>query len=170
MKNMIDKMTKHIDPSGNFPDEPEISTIDNLNYVKYIDQEIKKIKAMQGYNIIKSTLEKLSIKGENIQFNVAGDAIDCYYEDTNIINITDIFTRLKKIKEACIPTGTQDIDEYKRLNKIKNQILRIKDSRITASKNIALLLVGAPTYKHKMIKETIDLAKNIFELTNIKLK
>ena len=133
---------------------------------------------MDGYENIKKILQQLSIKGEDIKFVNTSDTsskitskISCYYNDTNEINIKDIFTRLKEIQNACIPQGSDitNLDEYKKVNKIRNQILRIKDSRITASKNTALLLVGAPTYKHKMIKETIDLAKNIYDLTNINL-
>lgn len=68
------------------------------------------------------------------------------------------------------------IEEAKKIPKIQdssdelaltNQMLRIKDKRITATKMILMHLVTGQLFKNPMVGETISLTKNLYDSTNI---
>ena len=63
---------------------------------------------------------------------------------------------------------TENIDIN--LTKILNQINRIKDCRIGATKMVLMHVVTGQDYKHTMVEETIELTNTLFKSTEIDLK
>ena len=55
------------------------------------------------------------------------------------------------------------------LQHILNQMYRIQDGRITATKMVLMHLVTGQGIKHFMVKDTIELAKTLYESTDLKL-
>jgi len=53
------------------------------------------------------------------------------------------------------------------LTQIQNQIMRIKDARIGATKMVLMHVVTGQEYKHSMVMETIGLTETLYEATQI---
>lgn len=77
-------------------------------------------------------------------------------------NINDYIKLLSIIKKAKTIPNLSLVN-----NPILNQMLRIKDGQITATKMILMHLVTGQYFKHPMAEETICLTKNLYNSTNI---
>lgn len=137
--------------------------------------ESTKEKLIEDISSIERTLdEDTHFKGfllatANYNIKLKSNKLTLYIDDDEIMNINEL-----KEKSNTLPNITslesinEGTDELK-LNKIKNQMLRIKDGRITATKMILMHLVTGQGNKHFMVNETIELAKTLYESTDLKL-
>ena len=82
-------------------------------------------------------------------------------DDENIGNFDEICKKSKDLPE------NSSLRMKKNDANIVNQMSRIKDSRITATKMVLMHLVTGQNYKHGMVETTIDLAENLYDATNI---
>ena len=102
-------------------------------------------------NIMQQTNSSLKLENTNIQQNFGEN--ECY-------SIEEIIEKSKTV-----PKQTPDNSDQS----IINQMSRIKDGRISATKMILMHLVTGEGYKHFMVKETIELTKKLFDSTDLKL-
>ena len=72
-------------------------------------------------------------------------------------NVTEIIDLAKNIP---------DMNDSENIT-IKNQMLRIKDSRSTATKMVLMHLITGQEYKKDLVSEIINLVKNMYDATNI---
>ena len=148
-----------------------------IGYVKSIFSELIKLKKKS-----ESELETSSIKiPKIIVSDVTSDNINDYLiqeqhnNDKKFLSLLVFFNiKLKKYndftKTLTLIKKLKNIkDNTSKNNETNNNIERIKDGRITPTKNILLFLVTGETYKSEMVSETINLVKQIYENTDIDL-
>lgn len=82
----------------------------------------------------------------------------------NLNEIIDIYNKLVECYNANKPNNNFQITTN------SNQIQRIKDSRIGATKMVMMHVVTGQDYKYSMVKETIGLTNTLFDATQIDLK
>lgn len=80
------------------------------------------------------------------------------------INLSSVLTDARylaelKLKSESLPDSIVE----------QNQILRIKDARISATKMVLMHLVTGQSIKHNMVLETINLTNSLWDATQIKL-
>jgi Zn/Cd-binding protein ZinT len=144
----------------------DIFSIKNIFLTIYVllkKIKIEKIKEIKN-NINNITTDKdiKSLLDKGYHIVIENNKYNLYNNNDNIGNFKEICEKVKKIPHADYTT-----DKIKK-NKTTNQMLRIKDGRITATKMILMHLVSGQEYKHDMVKETIELTENLFNATNIK--
>jgi hypothetical protein len=108
-------------------------------------------------NKLKDLLNNYNIKIEGtdaILYNKSGDKIG---------DIILIYNNCQFLPSPLSSTRTQ-------FDNITNQMLRIKDSRVTATKMVLMHLVTGQNYKHGMVEKTINLTENLWNATNISFK
>jgi len=128
-----------------------------LEKITQINVEMEKIKQ----NIVSLAFKNFLNKGYSLKYDASG-----LYFYKNALKIDmDISDIIKKAKEIPILSVLQQqvLDLP-----IRNQMLRIKDARITATKMILMHLVTGQQFKHDMVIETINLTENLYNSTNIK--
>jgi len=83
-------------------------------------------------------------------------------------NLDDIVEYYNKLV-VCYNMNKPDTTDFQ-LTSNSNQMLRIKDSRIGATKMVMMHVVTGQDYKYSMVKETIGLTNTLFDATQIDLK
>lgn len=153
-KSSIDSFAITICKGGGFDNIHKICNQINitLNNIDLIQQQIDQIKSNIDNNL-KEFMKNgyiLIYEGSNVFFKKNNVKIN--------MKIDEIIEEAKKI-----PKIQDSSDELA----LTNQMLRIKDKRITATKMILMHLVTGQLFKNPMVGETISLTKNLYDSTNI---
>lgn len=148
-----------------------------LNKIKEKIKDIDQTKA-EKYKENKDSFESLITFKNDLLYNIAKNFnSDLYYSNEKL--------KLLKNNNKSNEDLNKIVEYYNKLfecyNKYKpnekfqittnsNQIQRIKDSRIGATKMVMMHVVTGQDYKYSMVKETIGLTNTLFEATQINLK
>jgi len=129
------------------------------------------IDLLKIYNILNKTLNS------TLEFLYKNDNIYLCYTNSND-NIIETIESIKTLEEI--------IEDYKKLFKcynegyeykidsddktyIQNQINRVRDNRVSATKMVLMHVVTGQEYKYPLVVDTINLNNTLYESTQIKL-
>ena len=173
-KNLIsmryDTVSSLINKSEKFINKviQEICELKEFNLLTAYNKKHEEYKKnnLENINNQKILNELLNYKNEQLKtlFNYYDKKEFEYKELTEKINE---FNSLLK----CYKSGYGNEDSFdKEKLKVTNQINRIKDGRIGATKMVLMHVVTGQEFKYEMVKETIGLTTTLFDSTQINLK
>ena len=141
----------------------------NDGIIKVLADEYKKDKE-KFYNLITLDDKLLNLIATNFNSNLyyTNGKLKLSKDDKksskNLDEIVEYYNKLLTCYNSNKPNKNFQITSN------SNQIQRIKDSRIGATKMVMMHVVTGQDYKYSMVKETIGLTNTLFDATQIDLK
>lgn len=149
LQTEVDKITSGLET---YQDQLKIFQ-DKLSKVNTKLEEFSKLytKENVGRFLKQLKINKVKQNGDNLFINNSNDI--------NLKTILDLCKYVKNIKKTDLPIGLIE----------KNQMKRIKDAKISATKMVLMHLVTGQAIKHNMVLETIGLTTSLWNATQINL-